>query len=105
MDEQNLKEAKDIIEKCLQLKKQKATPTRDGMIKALSDAQQVASTEITAVEHSQGDIYPMFWTDFPDHDLYRKLTQYQQGLLEHCVKKYGEELVKKAIEETTGNNR
>lgn len=105
MDEQNLKEAKDIIKKFLQLEKQKATPTRDGMIKALSDAQQVASKEITVVEHSQGDIYPMLWTDFPDHDLYRKLNQYQQGLLTHCINKYGEELVKKVIKEIAESNK
>ena len=105
MDEQNLKEAKDIIDKYFQLEKQKSNPTRGGMIKALSEAQRIASMEITAVEHSQGDIYPMFWTDFPDHDLYRKLNQYQQGLLTHCINKYGEELVKKAIKEIAESNK
>ncbi len=105
MDEKTLKEVKDIIEKYLQLEDQKSRPSRDGMIKALSEAQQVASSEILIVERNQGDVYPAPWTLFQDHDLYRKLTQYQQGLLTHCINIYGEELVKKAIKEITESNK
>lgn len=105
MDAKTMNEVKDVIEKYYQLEDQKSRPSREGMIKALSDAQQVASSEILIVERKQGDIYPAPWTAFQDHDLYRKLDQYQQGLLTHCVNKYGEEFVKKAIKEITGNNR
>ena len=84
------KEMKDCCEKFFQLEEQLRTPTRDGMIKALSEAQTVAFSEITNVEHSQGDTIPMPWQSFSDADLYRKLKQYQQGILNHCINKFGE---------------
>lgn len=96
-DINELKEAKDIIDKFKKLQAQKENPTREGMIKALSEAQQVAGNEIVEVEHMQGDVIPMLWSDFPDADLYRKLTQYQQGIYNHCLKKFGQEVVDKLL--------
>ncbi|MBR1701597.1 MAG: hypothetical protein IJ716_06525 [Lachnospiraceae bacterium] len=98
-DINELKEAKDIIEKFKKLQAQKENPTREGMIKALSEAQQVAGNEIVEVEHMQGDVIPMLWSDFPDADLYRKLTQYQQGIYNHCLKKFGQEVVDKLMDQ------
>ena len=87
MDEaERMKEAKeakevyDLISSYLKLQDQLKNPTRLGMIEALSSAQNVARKEITDLEIQQGDTYPMPWTEFQDRDLYRKLTQYQQGL-------------------------
>ncbi len=91
------KEAIELLEKYFKLQDQIDNPTRSGMIDALSDAQNVARQEITSLEHSQGDIYPMPWTSFQDQDLYRKLTQYQQGLYNHAVNKVGEEAFKKLL--------
>lgn len=96
-DINELKEAKDIIDKFKKLQAQKDNPTREGMIKALSEAQQVAGNEIVEVEHMQGDVIPMLWSDFSDADLYRKLTQYQQGIYNHCLKKFGQEVVDKLL--------
>ncbi|MDE6017110.1 MAG: hypothetical protein K2H41_15700 [Acetatifactor sp.] len=100
----DVKEAKEIgelIEKYFKLQAQINNPTKDGMIEALSDAQNVARQEITMVEHSQGDIYPMLWSDFSYNDLYRKLSQYQQGLYNHAVNKLGEEGFKTLLKEHT----
>ncbi len=93
------KEAIELLEKYFKLQAQVNNPTRFGMIEALSDAQNVARQEITSLEQSQGDIYPMPWTRFSDRDLYRKLTQYQQGLYNHAVNKLGEEMFKKLLKE------
>ncbi|MBR3268741.1 MAG: hypothetical protein IKI58_08485 [Oscillospiraceae bacterium] len=94
-----LKEIDDFIKAFLKLEAQKCNPTRDGMIQALSEAQNVASTEIISVEHQQGDVIPMLWSEFSNQDLYRKLLQYQEGLYNHAVKKYGEELIKRILSE------
>lgn len=48
------------------------------MIEALSDAQSVACQEITMLETTQDDIYPMSWSFFQGNGLYRNLVQYQQ---------------------------
>ena len=104
-NEKNIKEmheAYDIIEKYVNLQKQINNPSRDGMIKALSDAQKIASNEITNIEHIQGDIYQVPWASVPDNDLYRKLSQYQMGLLNHAINKFGEKKIKKLLEEHTG---
>lgn len=93
------KEAVELLEKYFKLQVQINNPTRIGMIDALSDAQNVARQEITSLEQRQGDIYPMPWTSFQDRDLYRKLAQYQQGLYNHAVNKFGEETFKKLLEE------
>ena len=100
-DIKEVKEAKELIEKYFKLQAQINNPTRFGMIDALSDAQNVAHQEITTLEKSQGDIYQMPWTSFPDNDLYRKLTQYQQGIYIHAVNKLGEEVFKKLLIEHT----
>ena len=93
------KEAIELLEKYFKLQAQIDKPTRFGMIEALSDAQNVARQEITSLEQSQGDIYPMPWTSFPDRDLYCKLPQYQQGLYNHAVNKLGEAAFKKLLKE------
>ena len=98
-DTKDTKEAKKLIEKYFKLQAQINHPTRFGMIDALSDAQNVARQEITALEESQGDIYQIPWTSFLDNDLYRKLAQYQQGLYIHAINKFGEEVFKKLLKE------
>lgn len=98
----NIKEAKEIedfIEKYCKLQAQIDNPTRTGMIDALSGAQKVARQEITMLEQRQGDIYPTLWSDIPYDDLYRKLSQYQQGLYIHAVNKFGEEKFKTLLKE------
>ena len=95
-------EAYDIIEKYVNLQKQMNNPSRDGMIKALSDAQKIASNEITNIEHSQGDIYLMPWDNFQNNDLYRKLSQYQMGIYNHAVNKFGKEVINRLLKEYTG---
>ncbi len=102
-DAKETKEAIELLEKYFKLQDQIDNPTKFGMIEALSDARNVARQEITSLEHSQGDIYPMPWTSFQDQDLYRKLTQYQQGLYNHAVNKLGEEAFKKLLTEYAKN--
>lgn len=91
----DVKDIEDAVKKIVALQRQINNPTRDGMINALSDAQSTAGKEIQQVEYSQGDTIPTPWVCFPDQDLYRKLSQYQEGLRQHCIKKIG----KKAFEE------
>lgn len=95
------KEIYDLINSYLKLQEQLKNPTRFGMIEALSSAQNVAGQEIADLEIQQGDIYQMPWAGFQDHDLYRKLTQYQQGLYKRAVNRLGEEAFKKIIKEYT----
>ena len=92
-------EIEDVVEKYCKLQAQINNPTRFGMIDALSDAQKVAFQEITILENSQGDIYPMPWSYVSDRYLFRKLPQYQKGLYIHAVKKFGEEKFKKLLNE------
>ena len=94
-DVKDVKEIADAVKKIVALQRQIKKPTRDGMINALSDAQSPAGTESQQVEYSQGDTIPTPWVYFSDQDLYRKLSQYQEGLRQHCIKKVGE----KAFEE------
>ncbi len=96
-DTKKQKEMADFLKAYTELAKQRKKPDRYGMIQALSDAQNVAFTEITNVEHQQGDVIPMLWSEFSDQDLYRKLTQYQQGMIDSARKKFGEELAKKLL--------
>ena len=93
------KEIEEFIKAYCELKSQIKNPTRDGTIKALSDAQKVAFNEIMEIEKSQGNIYRKPWSDFSTRDLLRKLPKYMQGLNKHAVKKFGEEAFKHLIEE------
>ena len=89
---QNIKDVKEAIEKIKKLQAQKQVPYRNGMIDALKDAKSKAPLEITALEFSQGDVRWMPFVNFSDADLYRKLSQYQQGLEAYCIKKIGKQL-------------
>lgn len=93
------KEIEEFIKACRKLQEQINNPTRDGMIEALSTAQGIAGQEITELEISQGDIYPTLWLNFQDGDLYRKLSQYQQGLYNHVVKKLGGKATKELLKD------
>lgn len=84
------KDVKDAIDKIKKLQEQIDRPTREGMIKALSDAKTSAPIEILATEISQGDTNFMLWEQFSDADLYRKLSQYQQGLKAFCISNVGQ---------------
>lgn len=102
-DTKDIKDILDAIKKIRALQEQINNPTRSGMINALDDAQSIAREEILQVEYSQGDTVPTPWACIPYEDLYRKLSQYQEGLRQHCIKKVGEkafkELHEKAEEE------
>lgn len=95
----NIDEIKMLIEKYFRLQEQIDKPSRDGMIKALSDAQSIAYDEITALEESQGVFDQIPWDDLEDQDLYSKLTQYKQGLYDHAVSRVGEETFKYLLDE------
>lgn len=97
-DAKDVKDIEDAIKKIVALQKQINRPTRDGMINALSDAQLTAGKEIQQLEYSQGDTIPTPWACFPDQDLYRKLSQYQEGLRQHCIKKIGNEAFEKLLQ-------
>lgn len=88
---QDLKDVREAIEKIQTLQRQIQQPNRFGMISALSDAKAKAPVEITAVEFSQGDTHWMPFDHFSDNDLYRKLSQYQKGLIGYCIEKIGKE--------------
>lgn len=89
------KDIMDAIGKIKKLQIQLQSPTRNGMIDSLQDAKNKAPLEITALELSHGDTQWMPFANFSDADLYRKLSQYQQGLEAYCIEKIG----KKAFDE------
>ena len=99
MDGKTLKEMYDVLDKYRQLEEQKKNPSKQGMIKALLEARDVAPAEIISLETSQGDTVVTPANQISDEKLYWKLGQYQQGLLYHCINKYGEETVKKLLED------
>lgn len=98
MDEKTIKEMYDVLEKYRQLEEQKSKPSKEGMIKALVEARDVAPNEIITLEKSQGDTVATPADQILDEKLYWKLSQYQRGLLNYCINKYGEEIVKKHLE-------
>lgn len=102
-NETNLvKDVKDAIDKIKNLQEQIDHPTHEGMIKALSDAKMSAPLEIMNTEISQGDTNFMLWSQFSDADLYRKLPQYQQGLLNFCISKVGQHTFEQMMNTKTG---
>lgn len=98
-NQENQKDVLEAIENIKKLQAQRQAPDRNGMIDALQDAKNKAPLEITALEFSQGDTHWMPFVNFSDADLYRKLSQYQQGLEAYCIEKIGkiafDELMKK----------
>lgn len=91
------KKTMELLEKHFKLQAQINNPTRFGMIDALTDAQKVTGQEISMLERSQGETCPTPWANIPDDYLYRKLTQYQQGLYNHAANKLGEKAFKKQL--------
>ena len=93
------KEIVDAIKKIKELRRHQQYPDRNGMISALMAAKQTAPMAITALEWMQGDTKLMPWDNFSDADLYRKLTQYQQGLKNYCVEKIGAKMFEELMKE------
>lgn len=104
-DTKESNEIEDFIKAYCELENQIKNPTRNGMIKALTDAQKVAYNEIAALEKEQGNIYRKPWSDFPTRDLLRKLPKYMQGLNNHAVNKFGEETFKHLLEKHIKTNQ
>jgi len=93
------KELNDFLNAFVKLEAQKRNPSRNGMIDALKEALNVAWTDIKSVEASRGETTPIPWEQIHDKDLYNKLAEYQLGMYQYAVKKYGEEVVKKLLEQ------
>ncbi len=99
----DVNEIKDIMEKSgflkayIKLEAQTHNPSRDGMIDALKEALNVAWTDIKSVEVSRGETTPTPWEKIPNDVLFGKLAEYKQGMYQHAVNKYGEEVVKKLL--------
>ena len=94
-----LKEIEEFIKAYRELEYQISNPTRDGMVRALSDAQKIAYNEIMELEKVHGAIRFIPWHELTNHDLICKLPKYKQGLNNHAVKKFGEETFKHLLEE------
>lgn len=97
-DTKEPKEIEEFIKAYCELENQIKNPTRNGMIKALIDAQNVAYSEIAALEKEQGNIYRKPWSDFSTRDLLSKLPKYMQGLNNHAANKFGEETFRHLLE-------
>ena len=106
-DTEKTKEAKEyaeIFEHYIKLERQMQNPDRNGMIDALKNARVTAQSEITNLELQQGDIYYIPWEFFPDRDLYRKLSQYQNGLRNHLISKIGEKAFNELLKNYINRN-
>ena len=97
-DTKESSEIENFIKVSCELENQIKNPTRNGMIKALTDAQNVAYNEIATLEKEQGNIYRKPWSDFQTRDLLCKLPKYKQGLYNHAINKFGEETFKHLLE-------
>lgn len=98
-DIKDTKEKYDFLKAFLKLEAQRCKPSREGMIDALRESLNVANSEIRDVEKSRHETTPTPWENISNENLYRKLTEYQQGMYQHAVKKFGEEVVKKLLEQ------
>ena len=98
-DWQTEKDIKEAMEKIKKLQKLRTKPDRNGMIEALCDAQSKAPREILKLEWVQGDRVWMPFSNFPDSELYRKLSQYEEGLENYCKSKVGKEMFKKLMDD------
>ena len=90
-----LNDVKEAIEKIRKIQQLIEYPHRQGMIDALKDSKTKAPIEIITLELSQGGTYPMPFECFSDAELYRKLSQYQQGLEMYCIEKIGKQMYDK----------
>ena len=97
-DTKEPKEIEEFIKAYCELEYQIKNPTRDGMIRALSDAQKIAYNEIMEIEKVHGNIRFIPWNELTNHDLICKLPKYKQGLNNHAVNKFGEETFKHLLE-------
>ena len=100
-DIKDAKEKYDFLKAFMKLEAQKHNPSREGMIDALKEALTVACMDIKNVEASRGEIIPIPWERVPNEVLFGKLSEYQQGMHQHAVNKFGEEVVKKLLEQNT----
>lgn len=98
-DTKEVNESEKFIEAYFKLQTQIYNPTRFGMIDALSGAQEIAGQEISTLERNQGENCLTPWANIPNDYLYRKLSQYQQGIYNHAVNKLGEEAFKRLLKE------
>lgn len=98
-DPKEMKEQIDFLKAYIKLETQKCTPNREGMIDALRESLNVANSEIRDVEKSRHETTPTPWENISNEVLYGKLTEYQQGMYQHAVKKFGEEVIKKLLEQ------
>lgn len=98
-ENKKLKEIEEFIKVYRELEYQISNPMRDGMIRALSDAQKIAYYEIMELENVHGNIRFIPWHELTNHDLICKLPKYKQGLNNHAVRTFGEETLKHLLEE------
>ncbi|MBR4628300.1 MAG: hypothetical protein IKO47_11525 [Ruminococcus sp.] len=98
-DIKDTKEKYDFLKAFLKLEAQRRSPSREGMIDALKEALTVACIDIKNVEASRGETTPTPWENIPNEVLFGKLSEYQQGMYQHAVNKFGEEAVKKLLEQ------
>lgn len=95
----DIKEKEDFIKTFMKLEAQRRNPSREGMIDALKEALKVAFIDIKNVEASRGETTPTPWEHIQNKELYDKLSEYQQGMYQHAVNKFGEEVIKKLLEQ------
>ncbi|MBC2857047.1 hypothetical protein H3N56_11450 [Cetobacterium sp. 2A] len=93
-----IKEVMEVIQKINKLQNQIDNPNRTKIIEALREAQVFAPFEIRMLEIFQGDIKLLPPENFSNDDLYRKLFQYKQGLINYCIQKIGNEAYKSLFE-------
>ena len=97
----DIKDKSDFIKTFMKLEAQRRNPSREGMIDALEEALKVAFIDIKNVEASRGETTPTPWEHIQNKELYDKLSEYQQGMYQHAVNKFGEEVVKEMLEHST----
>lgn len=97
-DAKKQKEMADFLKAYTELAWQRQNPDRNGMIDALKDALKVGWSEIKTVEASRGETMLIPWEQIPNDILYAKLTEYQQGLLNHALNEFGKEYINQLLQ-------
>lgn len=99
-EEKDKREILELAEAIATLRIQKCIPSKEGMIQALTKAQNIARDEIQQEEFKDGDTIPMLWCQFAKQDLYRKLSQYEKALYNKAIKKLGKSAFENLIKES-----
>lgn len=93
----SIKEVEKIVFALHKISRQMVIRDRFGMIEALQEAQEIASSQIKDVIDQSGRAELKPWSAFSDQELYHMLSIYADGLIQCGIQKVGEHAFKQLL--------